>query len=435
MHTCQSTVRRLGLAPCIFIYDPVGSFGILSNFAATPFTASGTIWQSVEHYYQTAKFVAREHRELVRTASSGAEAKRLAWSEKLHGHARQDWDSIREGVMRTALRAKFTQFATANLALQKSWPLSLLEDSGDDLYWGIGPTGAGDNRMGALLESLRRDLFALPTWLHPDRNRLRIARASSTHVDWTSCTEDDPKISVRKELCHLAFNAFTTMDAESLIAKQLGTGARLEDEVRGSVFDAKYANYSWFQDARSAVPNWINSFYGLIATASPHFEHGNFLVVGAGSSNEAQQVWNFFRARATLCDIGEQSVANCSREAPLATVHRQSAEALTAIADSSQDIYFALRTYESSFLNIEAALGEARRILKREGKILISVSNGYLTAEGSLVHGQIVGTGIIDLLAPWKMLSKIATIADEIGFREFSFFDLESEVGFIATSS
>jgi hypothetical protein len=77
-------------------------------------------------------------------------------------------------------------------------------------------------------------------------------------------------------------------------------------------------------------------------------------------------------------------------------------------------------------------LAEAARVLKPGGGIIISVSNGYLTPDGSIVRGQIGKDGELDLLAPWRKILEIASLTLPIGFRDWQFHDLKSELAISA---
>jgi ubiquinone/menaquinone biosynthesis C-methylase UbiE len=199
------------------------------------------------------------------------------------------------------------------------------------------------------------------------------------------------------------------------------------------IFDRKYASYSWHQDARAAVQNWQATFLGILGRhLTKPVDQLRMLAVGAGSGNEAANVWSGFGCNIALVDIGRELVQNCAREAPLAIVHRLRAENLTALNDSSVDVFCALRTFESTFFDIAGSLAEAYRVLDRKGTIIISISNGYLTSSGTIAHGQLEAGGSLDVFLPWRRLLGIASAAKRSGFVRFESFDLDSEIGFCA---
>jgi ribA/ribD-fused uncharacterized protein len=146
-----------GFGPCCLIYEPLGPLGILSNYAITPFEIDGDTWPSVEHFFQAAKFLRQEDRMAVRLALRATGAKELAWGQ-LSDRVRPDWDNVRTAVMDEALRAKFEQYGAARDILLATWPMPLVENSPSDAFWGVGPDGLGQDRLGRSLEAVRNAL-------------------------------------------------------------------------------------------------------------------------------------------------------------------------------------------------------------------------------------------------------------------------------------
>src|SRR5262245_20341663 len=81
--------------------------GEFSNFAPYPITIDGQRWPTSEHYFQAQKFEDPAYREKIRRANSPMLAARLGRDRKQK--LRSDWESVKVGVMRTAVLAKFTQ--------------------------------------------------------------------------------------------------------------------------------------------------------------------------------------------------------------------------------------------------------------------------------------------------------------------------------------
>lgn len=147
-----------------------------STFAATPFRVSGKqipapdgttypdfgggdvsreTWPTVEHYYQAMKFPQDPAwQEEIRMAATPAKAKKMGLTRD--HPVRGDWEAIRDRVMRAALEAKFKQNPAQLALLQETGAARLEDTSVGDLYWGTGPRGTGQNRMGKLLEQMRK---------------------------------------------------------------------------------------------------------------------------------------------------------------------------------------------------------------------------------------------------------------------------------------
>ena len=133
-----------------------------SNFAPSPMVIQGKRYASVEHYFQSMKFVNPMWQEAVRVAPTAARAKQLGASKEYE--VRDDWPKIRERVMLDALRAKFKQNAGLLQQLKDTGSRPLIE-AGPDAFWGEGRLKNGKNRLGKLLMQVReemKDVVAAP---------------------------------------------------------------------------------------------------------------------------------------------------------------------------------------------------------------------------------------------------------------------------------
>jgi len=131
-----------------------GRYRFLSNFYPEPVEWAGLRWPSVEHAFQGAKHMDHGFRELIRTARTPAEAKRIARSRP----AISDWDDWRVHVMDALLRTKFSEYKM-RLALCRTDPAELIEgNTWGDTYWGV-CKGVGENMLGQLLMKIRSEPF------------------------------------------------------------------------------------------------------------------------------------------------------------------------------------------------------------------------------------------------------------------------------------
>jgi hypothetical protein len=140
----------------ILFYKPKDAHGEFSNFSPYPIELGGKTWPTSEHYFQGQKFAGTEHEERVRQAKSPMIAATLGRSRNLP--LRRDWEQVKESVMLTALRAKFTQHAALRELLLRTRKAELIEHTAKDRYWGDGGNGRGKNRLGHLLMELREEL-------------------------------------------------------------------------------------------------------------------------------------------------------------------------------------------------------------------------------------------------------------------------------------
>jgi ribA/ribD-fused uncharacterized protein len=119
-----------------------------------------------QSFYQAQKFAgvnspaARSVFEAVRLARTPEEAAKVGRAAQRDAPetVRADWEAVKVGIMRRALRAKFTQHADARALLLATGRARLVENSPHDCVWGIGRDGSGRNQLGVLLAELRAEL-------------------------------------------------------------------------------------------------------------------------------------------------------------------------------------------------------------------------------------------------------------------------------------
>ncbi|WP_082979751.1 NADAR family protein [Labrys sp. WJW] len=129
----------------------------LSNFYECNICLEDKIWLTVEHYFQSMKFLDKDYQNTIRLAPSAKEAKILGKSRKYAIH--DDWDIRRISIMETALKAKFSD-PILRKKLIDTYPKFLIESSMFDYFWGSGKNGKGKNVLGNMLINLREELLA-----------------------------------------------------------------------------------------------------------------------------------------------------------------------------------------------------------------------------------------------------------------------------------
>jgi ribA/ribD-fused uncharacterized protein len=145
----------------------------LTNYVASPFAIADTQlpgpggqvypgtgiadWPTVEHYYQAMKFpLDPAWQREIRAAPSPARAKKMGL-DPAHP-VRADWDAVKERVMKSALLAKFRQNPALLAYLLDTAPRRLRYTNTADRFWGVGRRDEGQNRLGMMLEEVRREL-------------------------------------------------------------------------------------------------------------------------------------------------------------------------------------------------------------------------------------------------------------------------------------
>jgi ribA/ribD-fused uncharacterized protein len=126
----------------------------LSNYFECDFVFRDLNYKSAEHAYQSMKAISKKDAEIIRSAKSPDEAKKLSRTIEI----RSDWSLIKRSLMKEIVKQKF---------LQNPHLLSSLFDTGyeylieknwwGDIYWGI-CNGTGENQLGKILMELRSEL-------------------------------------------------------------------------------------------------------------------------------------------------------------------------------------------------------------------------------------------------------------------------------------
>lgn len=144
------------MSDVINFYSTSGEYGCFSNFSRHAITLNGKRWPTSEHYFQAQKFAGTEHEEEVRMAKKPMEAASMGRDRKRP--LRRDWESVKDGIMLDAVRAKFTQHDDLKAILLGTGDAKLVEHTTNDSYWGDGGDGSGKNRLGHILMQVRQEL-------------------------------------------------------------------------------------------------------------------------------------------------------------------------------------------------------------------------------------------------------------------------------------
>lgn len=137
----------------IYFYRVNEPYGVFSNFHSTGFSASEIWWPTVEHYFQAQKFHDEILREKIRSLTSPMEAAKVGRSRNYP--LREDWELIKDDVMRFAVLKKFSQNDEAKNILLSTGGAELIEHTKNDRYWADGGDGTGKNMLGKILMETR----------------------------------------------------------------------------------------------------------------------------------------------------------------------------------------------------------------------------------------------------------------------------------------
>jgi ribA/ribD-fused uncharacterized protein len=100
--------------------------------------------------------VAVRDQEEIRNANTPMLAAQLGRDRKRK--LRRDWESVKLGVMREAVEAKFRQHEDLRTLLLETGNARLIEHTENDDFWGDGGDGSGRNELGRILMAVRERL-------------------------------------------------------------------------------------------------------------------------------------------------------------------------------------------------------------------------------------------------------------------------------------
>lgn len=140
----------------IKFYRTGDAYGEFSNFAAFPIRLKDVEWPTTEHYFQAQKFAGTPDEEAVRLAESPMTAAKMG--RERSRPLRSDWESVKDDIMREAVRAKFEQHPKLLTLLLSTGDAEIIEHTKNDAYWGDGGDGSGKNMLGRILVEMRQRL-------------------------------------------------------------------------------------------------------------------------------------------------------------------------------------------------------------------------------------------------------------------------------------
>ena len=129
----------------------------LSGYSRFEFELDGSVWPSVDHYYQGMKFEQGDLRESIRSTDHPEKAKKLGKANKKL--VRKDWAQVREVIMTRAVYIKCRTHEDVSAALLETGNQQIVENSQYDYYWGCGRDGRGHNAYGKVLMAVRDKLM------------------------------------------------------------------------------------------------------------------------------------------------------------------------------------------------------------------------------------------------------------------------------------
>jgi nucleoside phosphorylase/ubiquinone/menaquinone biosynthesis C-methylase UbiE len=278
---------------------------------------------------------------------------------------------------------------------------------------------------------------------HP--HSLRVPESSSSELskanyyarfDATKTMTEALRKKLRVDLTGIDLGASLTLsDFESLCvargADRIRTRAVLS-ETREEYFTGKYLNYSYEDDLRGLIPTWAHEVRDILLDVGIDPKRCTVIDVGIGNGLEAPYIFMDVR-RLIGVDVSRKSLAKARATFLELECHDDAAENLRHIKTSSADVYVSLRTYQSSFFDVSAALREAQRVLRSRGLLIVSVANGFVDIESGskkVIRGLLVpGTRrVIDRNSPRKLADQIVQKLEDLGFEGVSYKSTKTDI-------
>jgi ribA/ribD-fused uncharacterized protein len=128
-------------------------YGEFSNFWYSPIYILGVKYKTVEHYFQSQKFLDSNISQSIIDCNSPHEAVSKGRNRNLP--LRKDWENVKIDIMRLGVTAKFDQHPKLKDLLISTGNSILIENSPYDYFWGIGENKTGKNILGKILMELR----------------------------------------------------------------------------------------------------------------------------------------------------------------------------------------------------------------------------------------------------------------------------------------
>ena len=131
-------------------------YGFMGNFYPSKVFVYGRWFKNVEASYQAQKTCVESEVLAIQQAEKPMQARNLGQKVSL----RENWDMIKDRIMYECVLAKFLQHSDLRKQLMETGDEELVEDtkSTNDMYWGCGTDGTGQNVLGQVLMEVRKEL-------------------------------------------------------------------------------------------------------------------------------------------------------------------------------------------------------------------------------------------------------------------------------------
>lgn len=185
----------------------------------------------------------------------------------------------------------------------------------------------------------------------------------------------------------------------------------LVDDAISYAFDSKYYKYYAFEkDVHEYSDEWITDFRSILKKLDidDKLNDLSILNVGCNDATQTEKLIGHNFKELYLVDVGIRSLQLAKNEFPESIALNTNADMLSDVPDNSIDLYLSFRTFNSTLFNIEGSISELNRVLAGDGKVIISIPDGYVDEAGNFCHGLLrTDQDCVDEYYPFEIIGKI----------------------------
>ena len=137
----------------IYFYKEFGPLGYLANYSNHGFYIDNIYYKTVEHFYQSKKFLDKKLQEKIINVETPKEASNIGRDR--NNKLRDNWCNIKQEIMLQGILEKFRQNKDILIKLLNTGNEDIIENTVDEYYWGCGKDRTGENNFGKLLVKAR----------------------------------------------------------------------------------------------------------------------------------------------------------------------------------------------------------------------------------------------------------------------------------------
>lgn len=139
----------------------MGGWYVFDNFAPFQFEYDGVLYSTLEHAYQSLKFLATnpELAEKIRLLCSPAEVFEYTRETIVKEQVDPGWDDKKIEIMEMLSRSKLEQHPIIKRALVATGHKTIVEMNDADDFWGWGEDHKGRNELGKVWMRLREEIL------------------------------------------------------------------------------------------------------------------------------------------------------------------------------------------------------------------------------------------------------------------------------------